>query len=93
MVAGISEIRVGAARTINLGNFESLRIEASVTMAVGPHDNLSLLKVRAQTELRSILEETYRAQHKQKTETKSPARRESDPPAGGFKPATPEPEY
>ena len=69
----ISEFRVGCARTINLGNYESLRIEASVTMTVpeiaNPNEraaNLDDLKGVAQTELRKLMEQTYREQHKGK---------------------------
>lgn len=60
----ITEFTIGASHTLNLGNFESLRIEAHVTVAVPEDDNLDDLKTRAQTELRQLLEETYRAQRK-----------------------------
>jgi len=68
----ITEFRVGCARTINLGNYESLRIEASVTVDVpvvegSPNDvaaNLEDLKGYAQVELRRLMELTYREQHK-----------------------------
>ena len=71
----ITEFRVGVARTINLGNYESLRIEASVTMSVpevagSPNEvaaNLDDLKGVAQTELRKLMEQTYREQHKAKS--------------------------
>jgi len=71
----ISEFRVGCARTINLGNYESLRIEAGVTVLVpviegnSPNQiaaNLDDLKGYAQTELRKLMEQTYREQHKGK---------------------------
>ena len=69
----ITEFRIGCARTINLGNYESLRIEASVTMNVpeiaNPNDraaNMDDLKSVAQSELRKLMEQTYREQHKDK---------------------------
>ena len=60
----IKEFSVGCSHTKNLGNFESLRVEASVTMH-GPSDDYDLqeLKEVAQIELRALLEATYRAQY------------------------------
>jgi hypothetical protein len=60
----IKEFSVGCSRTINLGNFESLRVEASVTIEVPETGDLQSLKDAAQVELRALLEDTYRAQHK-----------------------------
>lgn len=60
----ITEIRVGCARTINLGNFESLRIEAAATMQVPEGEDLSIAKANLQSEPRTLMEDTYRAQHK-----------------------------
>lgn len=60
-MANITQFTVGTSRTINLGNFESLRIEASVTIVVGDDDYEQTVK-QAQAELRLLLEETYRAQ-------------------------------
>lgn len=65
------EFSVGCSRTINLGNYESIKVEASVTMEIHEETNLEELKQRAQVELRSLLEETYRAQYK---------KRNGDPP-------------
>ena len=66
----LTELRVGFARTINLGNFESLRVEASVTTDLTEADNLDLNRVHdvMQTELRTLLEETYRRQIRKKEE-------------------------
>ena len=58
------EFTVGCSRTINLGNYESIKVEASVTMEIHEETDLEELKTRAQTELRQLLEDTYRAQHK-----------------------------
>ena len=49
---------------MNLGNYESIKVEASVTMEIHEETDLEELKTRAQTELRQLLEDTYRAQHK-----------------------------
>lgn len=68
----ITEIRVGAARTLNLGNLESMRIEASVTMSIPEGDDMAAVKARVQTELRALLEETYRAQYKQRAAPTEP---------------------
>jgi hypothetical protein len=64
---GIIEFAVGTSRTINLGNYESLKIEASVTVEVHEGDNMAELRANAQKELRKLLEETYIAQHRPKT--------------------------
>jgi hypothetical protein len=60
----ISEFRVGAGHTINLGNFNNLKIEASVTVEVNEGDDVDALHTQAQAKLRSMLEETYRTQRK-----------------------------
>ena len=66
----IKSFKVGCARTLNLGNYQSLRIEALVEMDVNADDvrngETTLAEIReiAQTELRRLMEETYRAQHK-----------------------------
>ena len=63
----ISEIRVGYSRTINLGNFESARVEASVTVDIPAGADPSEFKQNAQVELRELLEETWKSQHKERT--------------------------
>ena len=65
----ITAFTIGTSRTINLGNFESLRIEASITVDVEVTDDSSDYKratVAAQANLRELLEDTYRAQTKAK---------------------------
>lgn len=64
----ITEFRIAASHTVNIGNYESLRIEAQVTVTVGEASELDDLKARAQIELRKLLEETYRAQHKKEAQ-------------------------
>ena len=60
----VSEFSVGCSKTINLGNFQSLRIEASVTVSLNPDDDMQDAATAAQTELRALLEETYKAQYR-----------------------------
>lgn len=65
----IKEFSIGFSRTINLGNFESCRVEANVTVAVdGPLVDDAIQ--RAQAELRALLEETYRAQFRPREASK-----------------------
>jgi len=63
-VSTITEFSIGCSKTINLGNFQSLRIEASVTVSMEPSDDLGKASVAAQDELRQLLEQTYQAQYK-----------------------------
>ena len=61
----IKEFTIGAAHTINLGNFSSMRVEASLTVELPEGDDFEVLKEKAQSELRRMLEETYRAQRRE----------------------------
>ena len=61
----IREFTLGAAHTINLGNYSSMRVEASITVTVPEGDDFEALKEKAQSELRRMLEETYRAQRRE----------------------------
>lgn len=65
----IKEFTIGCRRTINLGNFENVRIEASVTFEVEERQNLERLGQEAQRQLRQLLEDTYRNQY---AETRKP---------------------
>jgi hypothetical protein len=58
----IRQFTIGTSHTLNRGNFNSLRIECSLTVEVPEGDDFEVLKDKAQTELRRLLEETYRAQ-------------------------------
>lgn len=60
----ISRFVIGASHTLNRGNFNSLRIECSLTVEVPEGDDYEVLKDKAQSELRRLLEETYKAQYK-----------------------------
>lgn len=60
----IREFSIGCSKTMNLGNFQSLRIEASVTVSLQDGDDLKSAKAEAEQELKALLEETYQAQYK-----------------------------
>jgi hypothetical protein len=62
----ITEFRVGFCRTVNLGNYESAKIDASVTVQLDDLDDLAEARATAQCDLRLLLEETWKAQHKAK---------------------------
>lgn len=61
----ITEFSIGCSKTINLGNYQSIRIEASVTATMDPGESLADASAAAQQELRQLLEDTYKAQYKQ----------------------------
>jgi hypothetical protein len=63
----ITELRIGFARTVNLGNFENARVEADLTAAIEEGDDLAQVCIGLQRDLRSALEETWKAQHKQRS--------------------------
>jgi hypothetical protein len=63
----ITQFTIGFSRTINLGNFESCRVESSVTVAVSEESaDMPAHVEAAQVELRRLLEETYQAQYKRR---------------------------
>jgi hypothetical protein len=63
----ITQFTVGCSRTVNLGNFESIRIEAQVVVAVNEEQDFASLKDAAQVELRALMEETYANQYRKKS--------------------------
>ena len=74
----ISQFTIGSSRTINLGNFESLRVEASVTWEIPEHyrkdaDGINGEHMAAQEQLRKLLEETYKRMTKKKEIAHEPA--------------------
>ena len=69
------EFTVGFSRTINLGNFQSCRVEASLTVSLPENvkaAEFDTLRKAAQQELRSLLEETYRAQYQDRQKAEQP---------------------
>ena len=63
-MATVTEFSLGCSKTINLGNYQNIRIEASVTVSVDANESLAKASDEAQQELRRLLEETYSAQLK-----------------------------
>lgn len=61
----VTEFSLGCSKTINLGNYQSIRIEASVTISMDPGETLADASAAGQEELRRLLEETYKAQYRQ----------------------------
>lgn len=60
----IKSFSVGCSRTINLGNFESVRVEASITVDLDDdHRGFEGARTEVQVQLRKLLEETYRHQY------------------------------
>ena len=60
----MTEFTIGCSKTINLGNYQSLRIESSVTFTVEKGDSIAGLKAEAQKQLKALLQETYQSQYK-----------------------------
>jgi hypothetical protein len=55
----VKEITVGASRTINLGNYESLKIEGWCTMGLDENDEVGLVRLAAMDEVKTQLKEMY----------------------------------
>ena len=73
-MATISQFTVGSSRTINLGNFESLRVEASVTTDLNDGEHWSDKVGEAHGALRKLMEETYLLLTKKKGIENEPSR-------------------
>lgn len=66
-MAAIVQFSIRVAKTINLGDFNSLKVEAGLTIERDPSiDVWEEDKARAQTELAALIEETYKAQRKRR---------------------------
>lgn len=66
-MARTTSFRIGVSKTVNLGNFNSIRVEASIEVEIPETDDrvvTQVTKQNAQAELRTLLAETYRAQKK-----------------------------
>lgn len=61
----IKEFTVSCSKTVNQGNFNSIRVEFSITVAVMEGEDWHELAAQAQIDLRDKLNETYRAQRRQ----------------------------
>ena len=72
--AKIRQFTLTFSRTVNLGHYESARVEASVVVDVDESEDLSTQADYAQFELRSLLEETWKAQSRAKEKDRELAR-------------------
>jgi hypothetical protein len=61
----IREFVVGCSKTINKGNYNSIRVETSLTVVVAEGDDFAALKLRALQDLKQTLEEVYKSQLKE----------------------------
>jgi predicted short-subunit dehydrogenase-like oxidoreductase (DUF2520 family) len=61
----IKEFSIGVAKTLNMGNYQSMRVEASLTIAVSEGDDYGVLRRQALTDLKALLEENYRVMRKE----------------------------
>jgi len=67
---GVKEFTVGCSKTINMGNFSSIKVEAAITMAVNEGETYAQLRKDAQALVKEQLEETYRTNLKKKEPAK-----------------------
>jgi hypothetical protein len=66
----IREFHVGCHKVINLGNYQSVRVEAGLTVVVPDGDDYELVKRQALQDLKVLLEDNYRVQMKSKEDTR-----------------------
>lgn len=59
----LKQFTVGCSHTRNLGNFESIRIEAQVVIEVDGNRDLETQKAGAQAQLRDLLVKTWEEQY------------------------------
>jgi hypothetical protein len=60
----LKQFMVGCSKTINLGNFQSIKVEAQVFIEVLESDSIEHVRMVAQEELKLLLDQTYTAQKK-----------------------------
>lgn len=68
----VLDFTIGTTHTISLGNFENIKVEASISVGVPVEctdEQFFMLRQEAQTKLKEILRETYLAQKRNRTET------------------------
>jgi hypothetical protein len=57
----VREIRLSVGRTINLGDFNSLRLDAGLTVAVSEGDDLHAIRQEMHQDLEHMIEEAWHA--------------------------------
>ena len=63
-MAIIRSVRIGVSKTVNLGNFNSIRTEAEVTAEIPEGETIESATASLQQSLRELWEATSRAQKK-----------------------------
>lgn len=54
-MAKVSSIRVGKTVTVNIGNYENVRIETSVEMAIDEGDDVAKVREKAMNEVNTYI--------------------------------------
>jgi hypothetical protein len=70
-MSAITEIRVDFSKTFvppGGDRYQPLKLAAGLTVAVEPGEDIETVKRAMQMELRAVIEDTYRAQHRPKRE-------------------------
>jgi len=57
----IKQITVGASRTINLGNYESMRIDGSCTIEIDDPSQITFARAKALEEVKLQMSEAYKS--------------------------------
>ncbi|CAH2606477.1 conserved protein of unknown function (plasmid) [Rhodovastum atsumiense] len=55
----ITELRVSVAKTVNLGNYNSIRLEAGATVAIEDGDDLDAVRAEMMTEINTSLHQQW----------------------------------
>lgn len=61
----IKAFSIGVSKTVNMGNFNSARVEASLTIEVPEGDDYDELTKLAQRDLKALIEDTWVKQVRQ----------------------------
>lgn len=67
----VVEFSIGAGHTVNLGNYNNIKVEAGLKITVKEGADFAALRTQAQEVLRNMLEETYKAQRRKAPATES----------------------
>ncbi len=57
----IKQITVGASRTINLGNYESMRVDGSCTIEIEDPSQIAFARAKALEEVKLQMNEAYKS--------------------------------
>ncbi|HEX8837680.1 MAG TPA: hypothetical protein VF748_12140 [Candidatus Acidoferrum sp.] len=77
----IKSFTVGVKHHVNLGNYESMEVEAQVTVDVEDHD-WEIVRQQAQDGLKQLLSDSYRLQKRPEWFNEIPSKRGRVPPVG-----------